>query len=342
TDQTPQWAADKVAQRFETQPPGLPHYGEALQAGRQGRPGAGRSLLELIVQASNPAIVRATALSLLPGNAPREAIPVIQSSLSDPDPLVRLAALQAARLFPPQARLQSAAPVLKDPVRLVRLEAASLLASLPAQMFSPDQRKARQAAIEEYLQAQMSNAERPESHLNRGALHQQMGQFAQAEAAYLAALKIDPRFAPVYVNLSDLYRQQDREQEGEEMLRLGLESLDEADLHHALGLVLVRQQRHSEALGELEKASRQRPEQPRYSYVYAVALHSSGQPQRAIAALENALQRHPYDQQLLLGLVSFHREGGSLQAAIRYARRLVEASGQNPQALQLLRQLESQ
>ncbi|MEE8585538.1 MAG: tetratricopeptide repeat protein, partial [Acidobacteriota bacterium] len=174
---------------------------------------------------------------------------------------------------------------------MVRLEAANLLAGLPAQMFSPDQRKARQAAIEEYFQAQLSNAERPESHLNRGTLHQQMGQFAQAEAAYQTALKIDPRFAPAYVNLSDLYRQQDREQQGEEILRLGLGGRDEASLHHALGLALVRQQRHSEALGELEKAARQGPEQPRYSYVHAVALHSSGQGERAIQELENALQR---------------------------------------------------
>ena len=57
--------------------------------------------------------------------------------------------------------------------------------------------------------------------------------------------------------------------------------------------------------------------------------------------LEEALERQPTDQEVLLGLISFHRDGGSLQAAIRYARRLVEASGRNPQALDLLRRLEN-
>jgi Flp pilus assembly protein TadD len=77
---------------------------------------------------------------------------------------------------------------------------------------------------------------------------------------------------PAWANLADLRRLQGREPEAEATLREGLTAMpDAAALHHALGLSLVRQQRKSEALAELRRATELDPANPRFKYVYDIA-----------------------------------------------------------------------
>jgi len=78
---------------------------------------------------------------------------------------------------------------------------------------------------------------------------------------------------PAWANFADLRRLQGREAEAEATLRDGLKlTPDAAALHHALGLSLVRQQRKAEALRELERATELEPGNPRYKYVYDIAV----------------------------------------------------------------------
>ena len=59
-----------------------------------------------------------------------------------------------------------------------------------------------------------------------------------------------------------------------------------ADLNHALGLSLVRGKTAEEALAALAQAAYQARENARYSYVYAVALQSSGKLEESLRVLE--------------------------------------------------------
>ena len=77
------------------------HYGAVIDAGRRGQLDADQALNALIVDGSKPAIVRATALSLLPqftANVTREMINAYLAGVGDADPLVRAAAVDAFRL----------------------------------------------------------------------------------------------------------------------------------------------------------------------------------------------------------------------------------------------------
>jgi len=55
------------------------------------------------------------------------------------------------------------------------------------------------------------------------------------------------------------------------------------DLHHTLGLLLVRKINPSATLIEFAEAVKLEPENPRYAYVYAIALHSAGKSKQALA-----------------------------------------------------------
>jgi Flp pilus assembly protein TadD len=254
-----------------------------------------------------------------------------------------MAAVAVLERVEPHTRLRLAAPLLRDAIRAVRIEAARILAPLDRAGLSTEQRAALDLALAEYRRAQELNADRPEAHLNLGILQAQLGEPLEAERAYRTALRIDPSFAPTYVNLADLYRAQHRDEEGEQILRQGLAvSPNDAALHHALGLLLVRRGRQLEAIGALGRAAELRPENPHYDYVFGVALHSVHQSTRALEVLMQAHVRHPGEPEILVGLATICRERGQLASAIGYARQLVELVPHDQGARQLLTELEAQ
>ena len=124
------------------------------------------------------------------------------------------------------------------------------------------------------------------------------------------------------------------------MLQDALERVpDDADLQHALGLTLVRQKRHEEALERLERATALAPGRPHYAYVYAVALHSVGKTSEALDTLKRAHERQPSHSDLILTLATISRDDGDPESAIHYARKLLELAPGHPGALGLLNEL---
>lgn len=270
-DRSPAWAAQQVASWSGSSP--RPHYGEAIHAGRAGLPGAEEALAALAGDPEQPAIARATALSLLRSHRSHagSALPVLQRSLDDPDPLVRLAAVTAAEGLDPAERPRLIGSRLRDPVRATRIEAARVLAALPPEMLGL---AGFQAALAEYRQAQEVNADRPESRLNLSWLRAREGDLAGAEAELEAALRLDPSSVAARVNLADLRRQQGRDAEGERLLLRAAElAPGDARVRYALGLLLIRTGRMAEAVDQLGRAARLDPREPLYTYAYGLAVN---------------------------------------------------------------------
>jgi Flp pilus assembly protein TadD len=243
----------------------------------------------------------------------------------------------------PRARVSLGFPLLRDPIRTVRLEVVSGLVDVPRNLYTPDQLATLDQVIAEYRQSQTFNADRAEAHLNLGTLDARLGEPDAAEAEYRIAIQFQPSFIPAYINLADLYRQQGREDRVVQTLREALQvAAADAAVHHALGLSLVRQQQLHDAIPELAKAAQLSPDASRYAYVYGVALHESGRVQRALQILTEAQQRHPADRDILVALVEYHRQAGDRPAAIAWARKLVEVSPGDVQARRLLETLERQ
>jgi predicted CXXCH cytochrome family protein len=340
---TAQWATDAVAHWYGPQRKAGWHYGVALDAGRHARADAERLLTRTAADTTLSTIVRATALSLLPRYLGRQSLEVVESSLRDSGPLVRRAAVSALSAVEPRARVSLGIPLLRDPIRTVRLEAVSSLVDAPRRLYTSEQLATLDQVIAEYRQAQAFNADRAEAHLNLGTLDARLGIPEAAEAAYRTAIRLQPAFMPAYINLADLYRQQGREDQVVQTLREALQNDPEnGAAHHALGLSLVRQQRLRDAIPELAKAAELRPDLSRYAYVSAVALHESGQFQQALQVLNAAHQRHPADRDILAALVEYHRQAGDRQGAIGWARKLVELSPGDAQARRLLESLQRQ
>lgn len=337
-ERSPAWAAEAVARWFPDGRSATPHYGEALAAGRAGLPGADRALTALAADPSQPAIVRATALSLLE----RPGAEALRRAAADPDPLVRLGALEAAARAAPAERLGAVQPLLRDPRLAVRIEAGRVLADVPAALWRPAERTALARALAEYRAAQAVQADRPEAHVNLALLDLALGEPAAARREYETALRLAPWFVPAAANLADLERALGDEAAAEALLRRALGNApDSAELHHALGLTLVRTGRREEALGELERAVALAPAQAHFAYVLAIALQDAGEGERALAVLSAAHERRPGDRQLLGALATLSAQAGRREEAVRYARALVEAAPDDREARVLLTQLEA-
>ncbi|EXI65755.1 MAG: cellulose synthase subunit BcsC [Candidatus Accumulibacter adjunctus] len=341
-DKKPQWAASAMDQWYGKSWRERPHFGNTLHAGEtEGLP-ALPGLLELAASPTAPAIVRATAAALAQPHANPGTLAAARALLQDADPSVRIAALGMIARADPASRVLGGAPLLSDPIRGVRIEAARLLADMADAQIPPDRRAARAAALQEYEHALALEADWPSGQVNLGNLRLQQGRGDEALAAYERAIALDKAFPDAYVNLADALRQLGRDPEAEKVLRRGLAALPrDADLHHSLGLLLTRKGDRAAALSEFIAAAKLAPDNARHAYVHAIAVDSAGKREQALALLRSANKRHPNDVDILGALVSISRETGDRQAALRYAKQLAQMLPGNANLSRLIAELEA-
>ncbi|MCA8954792.1 MAG: tetratricopeptide repeat protein [Planctomycetes bacterium] len=340
SDRSASWAAAAIRswKGPSYRPPS--HFATALDAGRRRSPDAARRLERLAVDDGQPAIARATALTLLGAVSAPAAQRAATATVSATDPLLRTAALSALEAVAPEARVAIAARCLTDPVLAVRAEAARVLAGGAEQALDPAQRQAFTAALADYEATQRIHADRVFAHLNLGILWSQRGQLDRAEQAYHQALRRDPRSIEARVNLADLHRQRGADTDCARTLREGLmQRPDAAALHHALGLCLARGGDHAGAIVELGKAHRLQPDDARVGYAYAVALHGSGRRDDALRTLEAVHRRDPGDPDVLVALATFCRDAERWEDARRWAGLLQRTAPDHPAARALAEEL---
>ena len=339
---TPQWAAEAVDALWGKERKGYQRFADAFVAGDAGAPGGRGKLLSLIDDPAQPAIVRASAIERLAPWLTPALLTSVARALNDADPMVRTAAVEALSTADAPTRQRYLPRMLGDPVRIVRMEAARALAGDAEAGMTADARTAFARALDEYVAAQTYNADRPEAHVNLGNLHARRGEHDRAVTEYRKAIAIDPTFVPAYVNMADEYRARSMDGDAERAIRDGLARNPQAPaLHHALGLALVRGKRMPEAQAEFAQAVKLAPEDARYAYVYAVALDSAKQPQKARDLLEATRKRHPYDRDVLEALASFSARDGNAEAALSYSRTLRDLDPENQQYASMVRQLEA-
>lgn len=302
TNRSPGWAAKTIRAHYPRPQSGFQTFGPAFAALEQGEPGAAARVAAIATDTAQPAIVRASAFTRLDGQAAILDAQGLRVALRDPSPLVRRAAVRLAAEHP-QSALVDVLPLLLDPIRSVRLEAAAALAALPPGSLGSIEAASLDAALAEYVASERFNADRPESLVNLGSVLGARGDLDGAQRAFEAAQRRDPGFLPAYVNLADVYRATGEEQKAEQVLRAALlHAGASGSAHHALALSLIRQKRLAEALPLLEEAAAREPGNARFAYVYAVALREAGRREDAIAVLRKALRKNPEDEELAVVL----------------------------------------
>ena len=300
--QSHEWAAQQIKVHTSREPGS--HFARVLSPARQGKRGAKEALHALAADTRQPAIVRATGLGLLGQYDPsaRE----LRVAITDADPLIRLGALRGLSVDA-LANWQTLMPMLEDPLRALRFAAVTALLPLYPQL-PVASRHQLTPVIDEYLERLSMNADRAEALTARALVHLAKGEMDRAEADLRAALKRNPAWVPGMVNLADLYRATDRDAQAGSLLDQALSlSPQSSQVRVAAALWRVRQGNLDEAI-ELLAQGHAAGLESASSYVYAVALSSAGQPDKALSVVDDLLDADLHSTQLLQLGVSLARQ----------------------------------
>jgi tetratricopeptide (TPR) repeat protein len=339
-DKTVAWSVDYMAKWYGSRK--RPHYGETFAAANLRDP---KVIPDLILYAGNelfPLMVRATAVSLLGNYDDSLSRKAIERALGDPASLVRHSAINGFNPGDIKSFERLMKPLLNDPVRGIRIEAAIRLSTVPEEQLSEPVRKARKVALQEYTDVNLYVSDFPGGRYNLGIMYANAGDPEKAAESYRAALKTDNLFYMAKVNLATVYNQQGKNDESEKLLREVLNENPEIyQVNYSLALLLAEKGNIPESRRYFLKAAGLIPEQPRIIYNLALLENSQGNKTLAEEYLLKALKKEPDNYDFLFALCTFYLENSQKPKAAVYARRIVDKYPDNPVGNQLLKLTEN-
>ncbi|MCG8632193.1 MAG: tetratricopeptide repeat protein [Desulfobacterales bacterium] len=322
-DKTAEWSGRHLRKWYGERK--RPHYAYTLAEGQKGAPEALSGLVRLSRDSLTPVIVRATALSLLRHYPGPDGLAALEQALMDPAPLMRHTAITVINQhrFPKKADLIF--PLLYDPVRAVRLQAALGVASIRDLDLTPVQQAKFRAGLDEYIRAMRYTSDFPAGRYNLGLMFSALGQTGKAMDAYRGAIRLDDKFVPAKNNLAMLYNRTGQNREAEQLLKEILE--DRPKLYEAaysLGLLLTELKKFREAAVYLKKAAGGLPGRARVHYNLGLLLSSLNNGEEAEKALVKALSLDPDNFDYLWAMADFYLKTSRPGKAMEIAERLIE------------------
>jgi tetratricopeptide (TPR) repeat protein len=314
-----------------------------LAAGRRRRPEALPELARLAADRLYPAIVRATALSLLAAYPSEDdAGAALQRALTDEEALLRHTAVQHQNERDAKNRLRLLGPLLHDPVRGVRLEAARQLATVPRTAMDEETRTAFDRALAAYRRAMERTADFATSRHNLATLSEALGQPAEAKGHYQAAVTIDRDFWPAKVNLAMLLNREARNEAAAALLQEVVhDHPDRYEIHYSLGLLLAEMQQFESAAVHLAAAAAGLPGRGRIQYNLGLLLQRLNRYPEAETALATALETDPDNGEFQYALALFYLQRHRMDRARALAAKMAQAPRTREAGNRLLQVIES-
>lgn len=254
-EKTAQWAATAIEKRYgKTR---KPHFSDVLTLASTRTPASAKGLMRLLQDKKQPPIVKATALWYL-GQVKKdqESVSVFARALSDPEPIIRYAAVKELTAFPQDQTQEYLLPLLKDPTRSVRIAAADALAGVPEINLPADLQTPFRKATWELETNLRERADFPGGQMEAGQYFERKGETGKAEVAYQRSLSIDSLFNPARLNLAYLYNRQGSNEKAISLFNLILKQEPAyAEGYYSLGLLYAEIKKLDLALVNLKKAT---------------------------------------------------------------------------------------
>ena len=313
------------------------HYGEIIEAGQNHRPEAHDELIKLATDPLYPAIVRATALSLLGVYPDEDTIKAYKISLMDEEALIRRTAIENLPLADDEGKTKLIAPLLYDPVKAVRIEAASRLVGKPSEFLDAGQKELYQKVKKEFINSMEYSGDFSFGRFNLGNLYQELGDNDRAIENYKAATKIDNLFYPAKVNMAMLYNDKGEQDKAEEIFR---EVINEHpglyEISYSLALLLAEKNNYEEAAKFMEKAAANMPDAARVHYNYGLLLQYLNRDNDAELEFKEALEIDPENLDFLYALFDFYFKRSKFLKAKDIAGTMARIAPELPAVKELL------
>jgi len=338
-DKTSQWSDKAITKWYG--PGRRRHYGTIIDAGRKRRPDVRKDLIRLAADPLYPVIVRATAISLLTAYPGEDTSQTIKLALMDDEALIRRTALESIAPANQKEQTELIVPLLYDPVKAVRTEAARRLSGEPSKHLDPDQDKVFKAVLKEFVSSMEYSADFSFGRYNLGNLYVSMNRPEEAIRNYLAAIKIDDLFYPAKVNLAMFYNKRGENDKAEALLREVVRTHPELhETAYSLGLLLAEMKKYDSAVVYLKKAAKGMPERARVHYNLGLLLQYLGRNSEAESVLLNTHKLEPDNLDYLYALADHYLKRGKLNKAKIIAEKMVVKDPTNRIGHELLKIIE--
>lgn len=260
----------------------------------------------------------------------KESYSALESALSDPDPLVRQTAIATINLLQFDKNATLIFPLLYDPVKAVRIQAALGVASLKNLKLSDEQKKILNTGIKEYISAMQYAADFPSGRYNLGLLYHVVGETDRAIKNYEKAIQIDELFFPAKNNLAMLYNHRGENKKAEILFKQILENRpDMYEIAYSLGLLLVEQKKYTEAVVYLEQAAGGLPDRARVHYNLGLLQQLLKMDKSSETFLLRALALNPENFDFLYALADHYIKQRRLNNAMSVADKMIHLYPEN-------------
>lgn len=337
------WCRDRFVEWYGEKKDVSSHFANALTKARVGDPVAAELLKQIAADRRTANIVRATCLQELGQFGAEEANELSIKLLHDADPQVRAAAIANLQGLPGPTLLDLLAPLLSDPVRLVRTEAARVLARLPRTELRGSQRDALRKTLTELEAGLMVNNDRAGSHMMLGVLRADQGDPAGALRAYETAIRVEPTVVGPRSNLAELLdrRADELQQQAMQFAQAG----NPAGRDLIVQSAEIRQRVTSLRRQELVLLKRDVglvPNNGPIHYRYGLLLYLLGNEEEAVAELEEACRLTPNSPDFAMALALLYQKHQRYLDAITQMDRVIELRPDDASARQVMGDLQRQ
>ncbi|MGR3715079.1 MAG: multiheme c-type cytochrome [Shimia sp.] len=222
-DQGALWAANTIAEWYPNGQWNEPHFGETLARARLDPAGHSQELLALAKDASQPDLVRATALWVLGPGAAALDVKDIGDFLDNNDPQIRVGALNALRQRAPLASAPYLLQGLQDDTRAVRIAAARAILGQPPNRLSETLRPQVQQAYREFGDVIRNQLDFAEAHLQIAGYAMIVGNIPSAITALSEAVRINPQNPQAWHALVRMTAEQEGRASAQALVRQALD-----------------------------------------------------------------------------------------------------------------------
>lgn len=335
TDKPAQWAADAITKWFG--PERKYHFADDLIPGSKIEEGSEGHLIRLLGDTAVPSIVKATAAHYLGTIPTQNSFQALVRCLADSDAQIRYRALRSLSNFPAANWRDNVGPLLADKVRAVRIAAADLYLTFPAQQIPAQYSGTFSSArneLQDYLNYQ---ADFSVGNLMIADHYLQQQDYDNAERFYLRALKKDSMMNYARLNLSTGYNAQGKNDKALEVLATAAQIDPNNDrIHYNMALLYNEMNNKTGAERSFAKAVQLKTQNPRVYYNYGLLLNEAKKFKEAETILQKGIALDP-SSEMYYALFFVYLQSNDKIKAKQMAIKLKELDPNNPDYQQLFK-----
>jgi tetratricopeptide (TPR) repeat protein len=338
TNKPAQWAADAVTKWYG--PTRKYHFAEDLIEGSKLNEGSEKHLVKLLGDTAVPNIVKATAANYLANIPTENSLQALTKALSHNDAQVRYRALRSLANFPPTAWINNVAPLLADKVRAVRIAAADLFITIPAQQLPPQYSPAFSSARNELQNYLAYQTDFSVGNVMLADHYLRLQDYNNAEKFYLRGLKKDSLMNYARLNLSTVYNSQGKNDKAFQVLEIAVKIDPKNDrTWYNMALLLNEMKDNRGAERAFAKAVELKTTNPRVYYNYGLLLKASGNTREAEKILQKGIEIDPSSGDLYFALSFLYLDLKDMAKARQVAMKLKQIDAANPSYSELFKHL---